>query len=386
MAKRFFLRLIFAGALLLLASALAPPASALKTVDEGMTPPPFALPDRGERTVSLEHLSGYPGVIVFWSTWSPRSAEIIDDMIDYHRRYADEGLRIVAINVDGENLDHRRREEIRRYTEEKDPPFPVLFDRSLEAFAAYGVMAHPSAVVVNREGRISYILGGYPPSLRDELKDNLLKVLDIYVAPVTTDLPDEGYVPAGGALQHYNLGLSLLEKDQPERALAAFREATQRDPSFVEPAVMTVRLSLAAGEIGRTEEFFKSVEPEAINRNDLRYLLGVMMLLKGRGTAAEKVFLKLEEESPGEGWGQWGLGLVALSRNDGPAAAAAMKNASSLQPANLEAASHLRRYLVSHWRRGSPAPSEDDLVPLFPGLEELRDRYRRMFRLGTSAD
>jgi peroxiredoxin len=386
MVKRFLLRSLFAAALLLLATALVSPASALMEISVGMAPPPFALPDRGEKTVSLEYLAGHPGVLVFWSTWSPRSAEILEDMSVYHRRYAAEGLRIVAINVDGENLDRRRGEEIRLYTEERDPPFKVLFDRNLEAFAAYGVMAHPSAVVINREGRISYTLGGYPPSLRDELRDNLLKVLDLYVETVVTDLPGEGHVPADGALQHYYLGLSLLEKGQPERALSAFREATGRDPSFIEPAVMTARLSLAAGEIDKAEDFLRSVDPEAINRSDIRFLLGMMMLLRDRGDAAEKVFQRLEERYPGEAWGKWGLGLVALSRDDWPGAAAAMKEASSLQPANLEAASYLRSHLVSYWRRGSPAPSEDDLVLLFPGLEELRDRYRRMFRPSEPVD
>lgn len=385
-ADRFLLPSLFAGVILLLAAALAPPASALKTVAAGMAPLPFALPDRGEKSVSLEYLSGSPGVVFFWSTWSPRSAEMIDDMVDYHRRYAAAGLRIVAINVDGENLDQRRREEIRRYTEEKDPPFPVLFDRNLEAFAAYGVMAHPSAVVIDREGRITYTLGGYPPSLRDELKDNILKILDLYVETVATDLPDEGFVPADGALVHYNLGLSLVEKDQPERALAAFREATGRDPSFIEPAVMTARLSLAAGEIDKAEDFLRSIDPAVINRSDIRYLLGMMMLLKGKEAAAEKVFQSLEEKSPGEGWGKWGLGLVALSRDSGPAAAALMKEASSSQPDNLEAASYLRRYLVSYWQRGLPAPAGEELAFLFPNLQELRDRYRRMFRLDGNAD
>jgi hypothetical protein len=149
---------------------------------------------------------------------------------------------------------------------------------------------------------------------------------------------------------------------------------------------MTARLSLAAGELDAAEDFLKSVDPEAVNRSDIRYLLGTMMLLKGRDGAAEKVFQRLEEESPGEGWGEWGRGLVALSRNDGAGAAAAMKEASSLQSANLEAASYLRRHLVSYWRRGSPAPSEEELVPLFPGLAELRDRYRIMFRLGDGAE
>ena len=211
-------------------------------------------------------------------------------------------------------------------------------------------------------------------------------MLDLYVEPVVSDLPDEEKVPADGALQHYNLGLNLLAKGQPKRALAAFREATGRDPSFIEPAIMTARISLAAGEVDKAEAFLKSVDPEAINRSDLRYLMGVMMLLRDRDGSAEKVFQKLEEKSPDRGWGKWGLGLVALHRGDGPAAAAAMEEAQSLQPVNLEAAAYLRRYLVSHWRRGAPAPSEEKLVPLFPELEEVRDRYRKMFRLGGSAD
>jgi peroxiredoxin/Flp pilus assembly protein TadD len=360
-------------------------AFALKDIVPGMKAPPFTLADPSGKTLSLDDLAGTPGAVIFWSTWSPRSEEILKDFREYHDLYGQKGLRIVAVNIDGENLDYRRRKEILAAVEELDLPFPVLLDENLEAFAAYGVMAHPSAVVIDGEGIITYTLGGYPLSLREELRDSLLKALGLYVEPERpeplADLPPARSV----ALRHFNLGRNLMAKGQPERALQAFDRAAGKDPSFFEPAIMAARLALTEGNPARAEALLRSAGPQVVNRSDLRFLLGSLLLHKGKTDAAEKSFGKLRESFPGEGWGFWGLGLVSLSRDDPEEALGWMKQASSLQPQNFEAKASLRKFLTSAWRRGDSVPLEDELIALFPSLAELRDRYRKMFSAGAPA-
>lgn len=363
------------AALILLAS----PLQALREIESGQIPPPFTLADSSGGELSLEHFTGSPGAIIFWSTWSPRSAEILEDFRLYYEEYASRDLKVVAINVDGENLNTARKAEIRRYVEEMNLPFPVLLDENLEAFVAYGVMAHPSVVLLGRDGRVAYTMGGYPLSLREEVREHLLKILGIAVEPAVPEVPSVGYVPGGGALQYYNLGRNLVAKNQPERARKAFRTALERDPSFLDPAVMIARLALLEGNVEEAEMVVRSADPGTVNRDDLRFLLGHMMLVKGKVEAAEKAFLGLQERSPSEGWGTWGLGLVSLARGDIAGALEKMEEAAALRPAPLEAEALVRKYLVGIWLRGESDPREEGFLALFPSLSDLRDRYRRLF-------
>jgi len=357
--------------------------AALKGLEPGVKAPPFSLADPAGKVLTLESLAGTPGAIIFWSTWSPRSAEILEDFREYHGLYAEKGLGIVAVNVDGENLDYGRRREVLSFIEEMDLPFPSLLDENLAAFAAYGVMAHPSAVVMDGEGKITYTLGGYPLSLREELRDNLLKVLGLYVEPARPEPLADISPERSRALRHYNLARRLMAKGQTKEALQAFDRAAAADPSFFEPAIMAARLDLAAGKPARAETLLKSVSPEAANRNDMRFLLGTLLLHKEKTDAAEKTFEKLREKSPREGWGWWGLGLVGLARGEIEEALEWMSRAFALQPQNAETEAWLERHLKGFWLRGESAPMEDDLVALFPSLGETRDRYRKMFSAGA---
>ena len=159
---------------LLLVPTLARP---LEGIEIGRAAPSFELSDHSGERFTEGDLKGGTGVLLFWSTWSPRSAEILEDFRGYHGKYAAEGLRVFAINCDHEGLTPPQRELISSYADEMDLPFPVLVDEFLEAYSAYGVMALPSAVVLDGDGRIAYALGGYPPTYRKELKESILKLL-----------------------------------------------------------------------------------------------------------------------------------------------------------------------------------------------------------------
>lgn len=354
-------------------------AGALARLRVGETPPPIALPDLAGTTVATRELfAGAPAAVLFWSTWSPRSAEMLEDFKAYHEAYAARGLRVVAVNIDGEHLGAAQKAAVREYAAARRLPFPVLLDERLEVFAAWGVMAHPTEVVLDAGGRIAHVLPGYPPSLREELKDALLAVLGVVPPPERPAQPAAGPVPAGRALAAYNLGRQLLAKGDTDRALAAFRSSAAEDPGFLEPALMAARLAAAAGDAAGAEQFVRQVSPEAVGRGDLRYLLGTLMLLKGNLDDAERTFRALEERLPGEGWGAWGLGLVALARGDNAAAVTLLGRASGLQRENPEAEAYLRRHLRDRWLRGEAVPGEEDLVRLFPALGDLRGQYRRL--------
>jgi tetratricopeptide (TPR) repeat protein len=368
-----------AVSLVLLAVLLPGRAGALMNLRPGDAPPPFALPDLAGKQLRSEALGGAASVVLFWSTWSPRSGEMLDDFKRHAAAYAGKGLKIVAINIDGESLGAAQKTAIREYAAARELPFPVLLDEDLRTFSSWGVMAHPTEVVLDAGGRIAYVLPGYPLSLREELEDAIKKALGIPTAPQREATTSVGSVPQGMALQHYNLGQQLLAKGDHEKALEAFRRAANADPGFLEAAVMTARVSLAFGDLTEAERLARQVSPEAINRGDLRYLLGNLMLAKGETDAAERAFRGLQERLPQEGWGEWGLGQATLARGDRGAALALFKAARALQADNPEGESLVRRHFRDRWMRRETVPEEEGFIAVFPSLGEIRERYRRLF-------
>lgn len=354
-------------------------AAALMNLRPGDAPPPFTLPDLAGKPVASSTLAGAPAAVLFWSTWSPRSAEMLDDFRRHAEVYGPKGLKILAVNIDGENLGEGQRAAIREYVAARALPFPVLLDEGLKTFAAWGIMAHPTEVVLDAAGRIAYVLPGYPLSLREELEMALRRAVGVEVqarreAPVST-----GYVPQGMALQHFNLGRRLLAKGDTDKALAAFRRAAAADPAFLDAAIMAARISLAAGDLALAEDLARGVSPEMVNRGDLRYLLGGTMLAKGDIEAAELAFRDLREQLPREGWGEWGLGQAALARGERAAALGFFREARALQPENLEGEAFVRRHFRERWMRRETVAEEGGFIEVFPELGEMRERFRKLF-------
>jgi tetratricopeptide (TPR) repeat protein len=310
---------------------------------------------------------------------------MLEDFKRHAEAYGGKGLKILAVNIDGENLGEAQRAAIREYVAARALPFPVLIDEGLRTFSAWGVMAHPTEVVLDAAGRIAYVLPGYPLSLREELETALRRVVGADVPPRREAPVSVGYVPQGMALQHFNLGKQLLGKGETDKALEAFRRAAKSDPGFLEAAVMVARVSLATGDIPSAEQLARQVSPEMVNRGDLRYLLGGILLAKGDTEAAELAFRELREQLPREGWGAWGLGQTALARGEHAAALGLFREARALQPENPEGEAFVRRYFRERWMRRETVPEEDGFIEVFPALGEVRERFRKLFGAGGQA-
>lgn len=142
------------------------------------------------------------------------------------------------------------------------------------------------------------------------------------------------------------------------------------------PGVLAIRLSICRGDAGEAARILQMVNRGNYGSSDLRFAMGNLALLKGRKDEAVRIFTALRDSSPEEGWGEWGLGLVALAEGDPSAASKHMRKGAAGRRGTLEAETAVLKYLMRYWLRQESAPEEEAFLSLFSSFTVFRDCYR----------
>jgi len=291
----------------LLAFLLGAPAAlpvnaraAFKNVEVGQPPPAFSLKDFDGRVWdSAAHQVAGVTVIVFWATWSPRSREILVDLERLRAELGPERLRLIAINAEHLAITAADRDAIRSVVAETNFSATVLLDEGLVAFNAFGTMAVPSSLVLDAAGRVTYMLAGYPLSMRSDLADAVRKALGL---PTSEELrPVREYVPKNHGLMYYNFGRLLLEKGQEEKAVEQFRISVERDPAFKKPYLELGLYHLRKGEVEEARAAFLRVREIDPRDAEATYQAAAANLRAARLDEAAALFGELATEFPDRG-------------------------------------------------------------------------------------
>ena len=357
---------------------LAPVTSAAgEFIRVGEQAPPFSLLDLFGRTIPLSYFDGHPGVIVFWSISSPRSTEILEDFRGYQDRWGRDDLAIIAVNADSGQPGADGLKAVRDYADHHDIFFPVLLDSERAMLSAYGVSELPTAVVIDAGGRISAILRGSAPTLREELKESIL------VAMVAG--PGEAATAAATSRGDGDSTRASGETPAASCSISRARSCThidERDPSASNPAVMAVRLCVCHGDADAAQIMLSGVSKESLLGLDLRFALAHMMLVKGSRADARRAFETLREHYPRESWGEWGLGILALTEGDAEGALGHIRAARAGGWTIPEIETAVLKYLEGYWRSNRVAPQEEQFLALFEELNSVRVCYRRLNQRG----
>lgn len=125
-------------------------------------------------------LSDYKGKVIFlnfWATWCPPCKA---EMPDIQALYEERGLNeedVVVLGVASPNLgDEGDEEDIKKYLEDNDLTFPVVFDIDGEAVRNYQISAYPTTFIINKEGNIEgYVPGAIPKEFMEKIVDDALE-------------------------------------------------------------------------------------------------------------------------------------------------------------------------------------------------------------------
>ncbi|MBI5014028.1 MAG: redoxin family protein [Deltaproteobacteria bacterium] len=213
----------------------------------------FTLPDFGGNPVTLrQSLGARATVVVFWASWSPRSAEVLSDLQIFYRKHGRGDLAVVAVNVEHETWDPSDAARLRTYLDGEGVSYPVIVDTDLSVYSGLGLTAVPSSLLLDASGTVVEVLPSYPELQRVEFLERVLVALGHAAAPPAPSPPVvPGYTPKGKAATRFLTAKALLAKGRRAEALAALRDAIQEDPGYRDAYLA---LAEALDVSGRQEE------------------------------------------------------------------------------------------------------------------------------------
>jgi peroxiredoxin len=128
----------------------------------GETVKDFSLKNIDEKNVSLASHAGAKGaIVVFTCNHCPFSVRYEDRIINLHKKYADKGFPVIAINPnDPVKVPEDNFEGMQARAKEKGFTFPYLVDDTQETAKAFGADRTPHVFVVTRSGntfKLAYV-------------------------------------------------------------------------------------------------------------------------------------------------------------------------------------------------------------------------------------
>jgi peroxiredoxin len=98
--------------------------------------------------LSLHDLAGDVVLVNTWATWCPPCREELPALEAVHRRYRDQGLIVLGVNI-GES-----RDAVQRFVTRSGLTFPILLDPDEDALRAFGSISLPSSFLIDRRGSV----------------------------------------------------------------------------------------------------------------------------------------------------------------------------------------------------------------------------------------
>lgn len=119
--------------------------------------PEFAMQTIDGNIRNIKEWDGQIILLNFWATWCPPCMKEIPDFIELQKKYGDQGLQIIGIAIDDEEL-------VKDFAREIQMNYPVMASEmeGVELSQRYGneIGALPYTAIINRKGEITRKITG----------------------------------------------------------------------------------------------------------------------------------------------------------------------------------------------------------------------------------
>jgi thiol-disulfide isomerase/thioredoxin len=138
-----------------LALAAIAAASAASALSPGQTAPALALHQADGIEWKLADQRGRVVLVDFWASWCGPCREAFPALEALHRRFADQGLVVVGVNLDEE------RKEAERFLKVVPVNFTIVFDSAGASAHAFALPGMPSSYLLGRDGKVRAVHQGF---------------------------------------------------------------------------------------------------------------------------------------------------------------------------------------------------------------------------------
>lgn len=132
--------------------------------------PDFKLPS-ANGMVELQGLKGKVVYLDFWASWCTPCRKAFPWMNELNKKYKDQGLQIVAVNLD------KSREPIDEFLAKVPADFTIAYDPSGTTATAYKVQGMPSTYIIDRNGQLAVTHIGFRDKDKEEMENKIKELL-----------------------------------------------------------------------------------------------------------------------------------------------------------------------------------------------------------------
>lgn len=132
--------------------------------------PAFKLPS-AKGMVELSTLKGKVVYLDFWASWCTPCRKAFPWMNELNKKYKDQGLEIVAVNLD------KSREPIDDFLAKVPAEFTIAYDPSGTTATAYKVQGMPSTYIIGRDGVLEVTHIGFRDKDKEEMESKIKELL-----------------------------------------------------------------------------------------------------------------------------------------------------------------------------------------------------------------
>ena len=284
-----------------------------------------------QQDVALAKYQGKPLLLVFFGAdiatkkeHSVKALQVIQKMADFLKT---KGVEVLAIDAQGDEL-----ATVSAVVAEAALSLPAYIDTNKQAYGNLGIFVMPSLMLVAADGKVAAGIG-YSHDLGQRLKGEVEVMLGEKTrAQVEEDLRPEMVEKSQeekGAIRHYNLGLTMIERGQPESAMtelaqaialepgmgkayvhlgclqldvaklaeakASLAKGVELEPEMIEGKICQARIKAAEGDVDEAIDDINFMMLRNSRNDTLHYVLGGMLEGKADTTGAMKEYRKAYE-------------------------------------------------------------------------------------------
>ncbi|HTL17594.1 MAG TPA: TlpA disulfide reductase family protein [Patescibacteria group bacterium] len=102
-----------------------------------------------------DSMKGKVVLVDFWASWCEPCKQSFPVMQELHKRYANRGLVIIAVNVD------ENRPDMEAFLKKNEVSFTIVRDSGQKLVDKAGIATMPSSFLIDREGKVRFTHTGF---------------------------------------------------------------------------------------------------------------------------------------------------------------------------------------------------------------------------------